>query len=50
MARSNRNGIAGCPLGKMRRAIIAENAMSVAQGIAHPRLNSAGPTADVRAT
>ena len=42
--------MAGCPLGKMTRAIIAENAMSVAHGIAQPRLNSAGPTVDVRAT
>ena len=38
--------MAGCPGRKMTRAIIAENAMSVAQGIAQPRLNSAGPTVE----
>jgi fluoroquinolone transport system permease protein len=40
---SNRKGIAGCPPGKMSRATIAENAMSVAQGIAQPRIRTGGP-------
>jgi hypothetical protein len=44
--------MAGCPLGKMTRAMIAEKAMSVAHGIVivRPLHNSAGPTVDVRAT
>ena len=42
--------MAGCAAGKMSRAIIAEKAMSVAQGIAQPPTSSAGPLADTSAT
>jgi hypothetical protein len=50
MASSRRKGTAGCRVGNTMRAIIVEKAMSVAQGSAHPRVNSAGPRIVASAT
>ena len=44
MASSSRNGMAECPAGKMSRATMYENAMSVAHGMAQPRASSGRPS------